>query len=538
VICGLLAALVGSSHRHASDPHPDPVFGVPLAPRPAPTHPFRTFFIDYESGSEANSGTSPSTPWQRAPGMQGCIEKCAEYKAKPGDHFVFKGGVTWPNGVFPLVVRGSGAAGDEDYYGVTASWHTGASYSPPVFDAEERLIEPEKHDVMMWFHEAGAGEYVTVEGIHFENWTATGAEEHEGWWCDALDLLERNHITLDHILVTNWSVSWHAAQGGGCDAHVIRTSGTGPVEDALLDSTIEGKEGDAGDWAVRCMSRAEGDVIGKSTGLLEPCPNRAGVAVIANNRLFDCGYPAWPPGIGIEGNPAGHADAMQSRNTSEGVETDYVYDNVIEGTGGSSTPIYEGKAGDTGECEAFLMGGTNGSGKLKVYMWNNVLVKIHGNAPQMYDNVEDFYSWNNSLEGGHGGTEACQGEAVTRLAEVVFKNNLCLSRDGGGEGIAGRLIAQSRTAHVAHNVVIGRESELAAAHYATPRAVEAGKVPYVFAPTSALALGVDRGERLSVLCSNALASLCADTTYGDRRTPTRRPAKGAWDIGAYQHTRA
>ena len=68
----------------------------------------------------------------------------AAYKHHVGDHFVFKGGVTWPQGVFPLSppegAEGSGAAGNPDYYGVNKSWFTGASYTPPVFDAEGKEI--------------------------------------------------------------------------------------------------------------------------------------------------------------------------------------------------------------------------------------------------------------------------------------------------------------------------------------------------------------------------------------------------------------
>ena len=60
---------------------------------------YRTFYISYTNGSDSNNGTSTSTPWKRAPGMQGFA---GSYTALAGDHFIFEGGDTWPASVFPF----------------------------------------------------------------------------------------------------------------------------------------------------------------------------------------------------------------------------------------------------------------------------------------------------------------------------------------------------------------------------------------------------------------------------------------------------
>src|SRR5438046_6716039 len=92
-----------------------------------------TFFVDYSAGSDSNNGTSKSTPWKRCPGMGGFT---GTYTHAAGDRFIFRGGVTWPNGCFGMNINGrSGTAGNYDYYGVDQTWFTGSPWSRPKWDA-------------------------------------------------------------------------------------------------------------------------------------------------------------------------------------------------------------------------------------------------------------------------------------------------------------------------------------------------------------------------------------------------------------------
>ena len=54
-----------------------------------------TYYVDFVGGNNANNGTSTSTPWKHAPGMQGATGGPASYSCTPGDTFVLKGGVSW-----------------------------------------------------------------------------------------------------------------------------------------------------------------------------------------------------------------------------------------------------------------------------------------------------------------------------------------------------------------------------------------------------------------------------------------------------------
>src|ERR1700757_2309813 len=91
----------------------------------------RTFYVDYAGGSNANNGTSKSSPWKSHPYMQGWSGR---YLHSAGDCFIFKGGVTWPAAALPLIPAAGGASGSPDYYGVDQSWYNGTVWTQPAFD--------------------------------------------------------------------------------------------------------------------------------------------------------------------------------------------------------------------------------------------------------------------------------------------------------------------------------------------------------------------------------------------------------------------
>jgi hypothetical protein len=95
----------------------------------------RTFYIDYDSGSDSANGTSKSTPWKRQPYMVGWA---GSYSHQAGDTFVFKGGVTWPRVTLPIIVQSGGTLGMRDTYTTDATWYTGASWARPIFDGEHQ----------------------------------------------------------------------------------------------------------------------------------------------------------------------------------------------------------------------------------------------------------------------------------------------------------------------------------------------------------------------------------------------------------------
>ena len=94
-----------------------------------------TYYIDYSSGSDANTGLTKSSPWQHQPYMKGFT---GTYTHQAGDVFIFKGGVTWAysatDPIFPIEIQQGGASGNPDQYTVDKTWYDGSSYTPPIFD--------------------------------------------------------------------------------------------------------------------------------------------------------------------------------------------------------------------------------------------------------------------------------------------------------------------------------------------------------------------------------------------------------------------
>src|SRR4029077_17151615 len=76
------------------------------APSPA------TYYVDFASGLDTNSGITKDAPWQYAPGMNSCAFNCALIALQPGDRIIFKGGEKWDASAFPMAISASGASGN------------------------------------------------------------------------------------------------------------------------------------------------------------------------------------------------------------------------------------------------------------------------------------------------------------------------------------------------------------------------------------------------------------------------------------------
>ena len=114
-----------------------------------------TYYIDYETGDDSNNGTSTSTPWKLAPGMQGCLITDANdnncrartHATTSGDLIILKGGVTWPKECFSW----DWYFGNATYFGVDLTWYTGAAWTRPILDLEgtEATLSPESSNRML-----------------------------------------------------------------------------------------------------------------------------------------------------------------------------------------------------------------------------------------------------------------------------------------------------------------------------------------------------------------------------------------------------
>ena len=157
-----------------------PPAGVDSQPTPPPV-PFqcpqaaRCFYVDYASGSDLNSGMSEASPWQHAPGMQGCSSRCASTTPQANDYYILKGGVTWPVTVLPWVCNGRERVA-WDLLGVDPSWYAGSLWSRPVLDGRSEYSGvAANHDQVNEFLDMSSTQYVTVDDFEFTgaHWSTT-----------------------------------------------------------------------------------------------------------------------------------------------------------------------------------------------------------------------------------------------------------------------------------------------------------------------------------------------------------------------------
>ena len=86
-----------------------------------------TYYIDFSTGSDANNGTSKSTPWKYCPGMRGYT---GVHAVTSGDTYIGKGGVVWDSGAVQWKIS------SKTNLIITAdtTWYSGGSFTHPKID--------------------------------------------------------------------------------------------------------------------------------------------------------------------------------------------------------------------------------------------------------------------------------------------------------------------------------------------------------------------------------------------------------------------
>ena len=160
-----------------------------------------TYYVDYSSGSDSNNGTSKTSPWQHAPGMTGCVGNCAGANLKAGDSVILKGGVTWPNAVFPWAWKWSGSGSAPIYLGVDSTWYSGNAWAQPVFDADNSVINPGGYNVFVRFV---SGTDATLDNVEMKDFYWNSSSQSYG----AIEYIEAagcTYITLENLYLHHWT---------------------------------------------------------------------------------------------------------------------------------------------------------------------------------------------------------------------------------------------------------------------------------------------------------------------------------------------
>ncbi len=171
-----------------------------------------TYYIDYENGNDANTGTATSSPWKHSPGDPNASVNAAIILAA-GDTIVFKGGVTYEFSAVTnpdyIEVNASGSAGN------VITYRSGHLHTPvygtgrAVIDGANANIDASVHRAVLFLKNH---QYITVEGLEIKNQlTYTG--DYAGLIGWSGNSVEAN-IIVDDCLLYN-STAWGLFVQGG-----------------------------------------------------------------------------------------------------------------------------------------------------------------------------------------------------------------------------------------------------------------------------------------------------------------------------------
>jgi hypothetical protein len=451
-----------------------------------------TYYVDFASGSDTNSGTSKNSPWKYAPGMRGCASNCAVFGLHPGDKVIFKGGVAWDITGFPLVVTTSGASGNPIYYGVDQTWFAGSAWSHPVFD----LVNSTWHTAPIL---ASAANFVTFDNLEIKNEEV----DNTGSWPprSGITVSGGSNITIQNCYIHGWSIQ--QPQSGSDESPTggiafYNGSSAGTVQNCVLDGSPESDSG----VGVYGGASIHGNVV-------ENVPN--GIVVIdpsanvSGNQVFDVPY---------------SVDPLEDSSAIFAFSSGSIYNNIVHNLApGASALHLEAGASETGNTQ---------------YVYNNLVWNVGDTAPVVISSEflgsvspSNQFIYNNTLSGGATAGCITVNPNFFVATNLTVQNNHCISdtpatsawcwNQAGGNFDCGSVT------HVtfANNVNVLMTSSAA---------TSAGYTPNVsFQPTAANSATVGVGLNLTSSCTAVGASLCSD------RLKVGRPSGStAWDAGAYQ----
>jgi hypothetical protein len=465
------------------------------------------YYIDYASGNDSNSGTSKTSPWQHAPGMQNCTGSCGATNPQPGDQFIFKGGVTWPASVFTWQWQWSGSSGKSIYIGVDQTWFAGSAWSRPVFNGGGASVGTNNR--YLWV----TASYIVLDDFE---WTAFWAISGAPYCTNDYMCLNSgsNNLEVKNMYFHGWT---HPAYNGGQsnDEGQCITGDTGwpsgNANSSVHDSVFDG-------W----------DTTGDSMAALHGGPE-----VVYNNYVHNMSN-------GFVGEYTNlHDNVILNINASYNPT---MHENGIEINFSGNSLIYNNVVAHVEQGLAVWLGPESGYTQ---YFYNNLIYDIP------ITNITDLAAalikptgadvvYNNTVECGADPNPAyiCLGGIASSVSAVTLEDNHWItnatSPNNGVWATNGPTPTESNDVKMSYALACTTQG------YCSSET-------YPFSPTSGTSGTVGQGANLTSLCPS-LPGLCNDTTLGvsynttnhtvsyPARVPNPRPTTGAWDAGAYEYS--
>jgi hypothetical protein len=485
-----------------------------------------TYYVDYAGGNDSNNGTSKSTPWQHAPGMQTCVSACASAVIHAGDSIILKGGVTWPNSSFQWSLPSAGTTGNPIYVGVDKTWYAGSSWARPILNAGGTAIA-NNHNTMFAMPANATIDNFEITGFYWSTAACSGAPYGD---CSIFNAGQRSGQTWENLYIHGWS---HAGTDGATNNGVIDIIATGGAGNSVAhDNVIVGTDV-PGDHSVNVFFNGPPVAYNNFIKQVSSAAIVSYATSYHDNHIEDIG-PAY-----CNMPWAQYAGAC-------------THENGFEDNGDTGLDFYNNVITNVNVGLALWVAPNPGA---TVNMWNNVIYAIHDNQvldfahpvynanycstginSQSYCNTTGHYVFNNNtVQCGDDKTlyDVCQNVGFAGGGSFSYQNNhfiTATTTKGCKSGVANCNFAAS-------NIV----QTLATANSQGYNSSQT----FAFSPASSGAATVKAGTSLVSLALGLLATLANDTTYactwgsGNRpscpgRATSGHPLLGGWDAGAYQ----
>jgi hypothetical protein len=267
------------------------------------------------------------------------------YSHSAGDHFVFKGGVTWPSSVLMVTVGNSGGSGNPDYYGVSPTYYTGSSWSQPTFDGGANSSV-----VGFWLVNYNN---ITIDNFKFSNW---------GQQC-VINAYSSTGLTIENCMFTNWVVSGSDAFFGVNGYALASFQGT--ISNCVFDGAPNNTPSSASGGAVyhwtgnivNCIARHMSNGFIPNSGIVSGCQVGPIYLTISPSTVHENGIESEGSGTCYWFNNIVHDTIGMCLNADNG-QTAYIYNNLIY----NNSPIAI-------QCQG--SGGT-------LYVYNNTVICPNG----------------------------------------------------------------------------------------------------------------------------------------------------------------
>ncbi|MGH8398293.1 MAG: DUF11 domain-containing protein [Gammaproteobacteria bacterium] len=519
-----------------------------------------TYYIDFFSGTDSNSGISQSAPWKHAPGMNGCAANCASTTPLAGDSLIFKGGVTWDYTIWPWNLPSSGnasttavgcnggtAGGGCIYYGVDPVWFAGSAWTRPVF--------------------SGGGWATVNTACNYDQ----GAAGH-----NLINASGRQYWIIDNFEFTGMcSVSGTDGGHFGQGSYILMTNGSGTDHFDIENSYFHGWMFPSTFIPSRTASPSPGDytkaIIGASAGSgNDEKHGEVHDNVFDGSDATNASLPGYATGEGMYGGPGTvfrnvFKDLPESLDPADLIT---LHDNLF--LNGNAVSLSSGSSG--AGVHEHLFNSTYDECNATIY--NNVAITVaagEGYDPNVGPGCIEFIfnniATNVTMAIDGAGVNTFLLSAISTTGTRYVFNNTC---EGGPDAAPGPqqgcyrevvggtvYLSNSHTITTAGSIVAVDAGTLTQATNITQTQSAANAQGYSFSQTfqfSPTAVGdatVGAGTNETSICNmipntNAQAACMQDTTYavgydsvnhtvmsGPARTPNARPVSGAWDAGAY-----